>query len=130
MLSFSFGQTSIGCDGGYIAWADLNTVYEKDQSLSANLKKAHRLSCKALNPFNYKQSISLALAVFSDTTIAAIKSYMPDREDAASFLTLVNVWQTTGNSKKRFCSYRLKNALVHGNGKIDFWFAFANWLDC
>ena len=29
-FSFSVGQTSIGCGGGYIAWADLNTVYEKD----------------------------------------------------------------------------------------------------
>ena len=129
-FSFRVGQTSIGCDGGYIAWADLNTVYEKDQSLSANLKNAHSLSWKALNPFNYKQSVSLALAIFSDTTIAAIKSYMPDREDAASFLTLVNVWWTTVNSKKRFCSNMLGNALVSGDGKIDFWFAFANWLDC
>ena len=50
-FSFSVGQTSIGCGGGYIAWADLNTVNEKEQSLSANLKKAHSLSCKALNSF-------------------------------------------------------------------------------
>ena len=129
-FSFSVDQTSIGCVGGYIAWADLNTVYEKGQSLSANLKKAHSLSCKALNPFNYKQSVSLALAIFSDTNIAAIKSYMPDIEDAASFLTLVNVWWTTVNSKKRFCSNMLGNTLVRGDGKIHFWFAFANWLDC
>ena len=53
--------------------------------------------------------------MFSDTTIAAIKSYMPDREDAASFVTLVNVRWTT---------------VISGDGKIDFWFAFANWLDC
>ena len=54
---------------------------------------------------------------------------MPGREDATSFLTLVNVWWTTVNSKKRFCSNMLGNALVSGDGKIDFWFAFANWLD-
>ena len=85
--SFSFNfrndQNNISCDGGYIAWSDLNYIFDKDSLLSANLRKAHCLSCKA--------------------------------------------WMTV-NSKKRFSSNELGNALVSGDDKIHFWLSFANWL--
>ena len=85
-------REKISSGGGYIAWADLKYIYEENSQLSANLKKVYNLSYKALNPFNNKQNISLALAVFSETTLAATKCYLPDREDAASFLKLINTW--------------------------------------
>ena len=85
-------QEKINSDGGYIAWADLKLIYEEDSKLSANLKKAYSLSYKALTPYNNKQNVSLALAVFSETTIAATKCYLRGREDAASFLNLINTW--------------------------------------
>ena len=82
----------ISSGGGYIAWTDLKYYIQEDFQPSANLKKAYNLSCKALNPFNNKQNVSLALAVFSETTIAATKCYLPDREDTASFLKFINTW--------------------------------------
>ena len=119
----------ISFGGGYIAWADLKYIYEEDSQLSANLKKAYNLLYKALNPFNNKQNVSLAMAVFSETTIAATKCYLPDRKDAASFLKLINTWWKIANSKKRFCLNKLGNAMIYGNGKIEFRFSLANWLE-
>ena len=75
------------------------------------------------------QNVSLALTIFSETTIAATKCYLPDREDAASFLKLIHTWWTIANSKKRFCSNKLGNAMIYGDGKIEFWFSLANWLE-
>ena len=119
----------ISCGGGYIAWANLKYIYEEDFQLSANLKKAYNISYKTLNLFNNKQNASLALAVFSETTIAATKCYLPGREDAASFLKLINTWWTIANSKKRFCSDKLGNAMIYCDDKIEFWFSLANWLE-
>ena len=99
----------ISSGGGYIACANLNYIYEEDSQLSANLKKAYNISYKALNLFNNKQNVSLALAVFSEITIAATKCYLLGREDVASFLKLINTWWTIANSKKRFCSNKLEN---------------------
>jgi len=75
-----------------ITWADLKYGLEHDHKLSANLRKAHKLTLKALNPFNNKHSVPLALAVVDGTTIAAEKLHLPHRKDAASFLTLIKVF--------------------------------------
>jgi len=56
------------------------------------LRKAHKLTLKALNPFNNKHSVPLALAVVDVTTIAAEKLHLPHRKDAANFLTLIKVF--------------------------------------
>ena len=129
-FDFDIGdQEKIHPDGGYIAWADLEHIYEEDSKLSANLKKAYSLSYKVLTRYNNKQNVSLALAVFSETTIAAAKCYLPGREDAASFLKLINTWWTIANSKKRYCSNKLGNAMIPDDGKIEFWFSLANWLE-
>ena len=105
-------------------------ISEEDSKLSANLKTAYSLSYKALTPYNNKENVSLALGVFSETTIAATKCYLPGREDAASFLKLINTWWTIANFKKRYCSNKLGNAMIPGpgDGKIEFWFSLANCL--
>ena len=69
------------------------------------------------------------MAVFSETTIAATKCYLPGREDTASFLKLINTWWTIANSKKRYCSNQLGNAMIPGDGKIECWFSLENWLE-
>ena len=38
--------------GGFIQWKDLYDIYDKDKGLSANLKKAPKLSYQALHPGN------------------------------------------------------------------------------
>ena len=63
----------------------LHQLYERDELLQGNLRKAPQLTYKATHPGNNKQDVPLALAVFDETTSAAIRSYFADMEDAASF---------------------------------------------
>ena len=82
-----------------------------------------------LHPGDRKQSVSTALAIFHETTNAALVSYFPDRQDSAQFLSLFSIWWTISNSKSKFnSSNNLGNAAVHGDGKPQFLRAFADWL--
>ena len=74
---------------GYITWSDLHKIYEKDEELTAGLKKAHKLTYTSLHPGNNKQNVSLVQAIFDESTIAAVKSYLPERHNMAGFLTLI-----------------------------------------
>lgn len=129
-FSFEIGKfASIASQGGYIAWNDLTSIFDNDAKLDANLRQAHKLTLKSLYPYNNKQNVALALAVFDETTIAAAESYLPKRNDAVEFLTLINIWWTIVNSKKRFSVNKLANALVCGDGKVSFLMEFSNWLE-
>ena len=108
----------------------LHQIHEKDELLQGNLKKAHKLSYKATHPGNNKQYVPLALAVFDKTTSAVIRSYFPDREDAASFLNLFHNVFVIFNSKERFSSTnKLGNAAVQGDHKPEFFRALADWIE-
>ena len=107
----------------------MHKVYDKDQALQSNLKKAHKLSYRSLHPGNNKQNVSLALSIFDETTIAAIKSYFPERDDMSSFLENFQKWWTIANSKQRFSPNPLGNAAVAGDGKTHFFMALANWVE-
>ena len=85
-FKFDKFKDTIDVPEGYISWKMLYEVYEQDQSLQANLRKAPKLTYQALHPGNDKQNVSLALAVFDETTSTAMKSYFPNKNDAASFL--------------------------------------------
>ena len=67
-------------------------VFESVVNLHANLKKAPRLTTKVLHPCNCKQNVPNALAIFNETTIAAWKSYFPEKASAAALLTLFSKW--------------------------------------
>ena len=97
--------------------------------MQGNLKKAPKLTYKALHPGNNKQDVNLALAIFHKTTVAACKSYLLERHDMSSFLTLVNKWWTIANAKKRFVPNALGNAITAGDGKMDFLQGFAGCLE-
>ena len=76
-----------------------------------------------------KQSVSTALAILHETTIAPLVSYFPDRQDRAQFLSLFSIRWTISNSNFKFnSSNNLGNAAVHGNGKPLFLRAFADWM--
>ena len=109
---------SIHFPAGYITWSDLHTIYDKDEKLASNLKKAHKLTYTALHPGNNKQNVPLALAIFDESTIAATKSYLPERHDIAGFLTLIQKWWTVANSKQRFSPNVLGNAIIRGMVKL------------
>ena len=55
------------------------------------MRKAPKLSYQALHPGNNKQNVPLALALFHDTTRAAVKSYYPNREVVSGFLNVIHI---------------------------------------
>ena len=81
--------------------------------MQGNLKKAPKLTYKALHPANNKQDVNLALAIFHETTVAACKSYLPERQDMPSCVTFVNKWWMIANAKKRSASNVLGQGLAN-----------------
>ena len=114
---------------GYISWRDFKDVHEEDTKLKANLRKAPKLTYEVLHPGHNKQNVNFALAIFHDTTIAAIKSYFPSRQDVTEFLSAINVWWKIVNSKQKFYPDDIADAITLGDGKVDFLRAFAEWLE-
>ena len=56
-----------------------------------------------------KQHVNFAIAVFDETTMVVIKSYLPEWKDMAGFLILILKWWIIVNSQKRFTSNKLVN---------------------
>ena len=108
---------------GFISWEDLHGICNEDSKLVANFRKAHKLNYSVMHPGNNK-----ALAVCDETTIVTIRSYLPDRKDMAGFLTLILTWWTIVNSRKRFTSNKLANAIIVGDGKNNFLRSFSDWI--
>ena len=73
-FNFTLFTEPIVVPDGYITWSLLHRVYDRDQLLNANLRQAYQLNYRALHPGNNKQSVPLALAVFDETTSAAIRN--------------------------------------------------------
>ena len=99
---FNSETLSIHVPCGEISWSLLHAVYDNDEKLNANLRKAPKLTYSTLHPGNNKQNVQLALNIFHETTVAAVKSYFPERTDAAQFLKLVGTWWSITNSKSRY----------------------------
>ena len=93
------------------------------------MKKAYKITYQVLHPGNNKQSFNLAQAIFDETTIAAFKSYFPDRHDIYGFLYIINVWWQISNSKSRYSPSLLNNAVIADDGKPEFLTYFADWLE-
>ena len=87
---FNINEEAIESSPVYIAWSDLKLIYDEDCKLSANLRKAHKLTFKSLHPFSNKQNVSLALNIFDKSTIAGCKCYCPQRKNMQSFLIMIN----------------------------------------
>ena len=103
---------------GEIAWKAFHDVFERDANLYANLRKAPKLTTKVLHPGNCKQNVSNALAIFDETTIAAVKSHFPEKASAPVNLTLCSKWWVLSNSKARYSTANyLGNAAVIGDNK-------------
>ena len=127
-FSYNQGNIQLHCPQGYIDWADLYDIYGKDKELKENLRKAPELSYQALHPGNNKQNYPPARALFRDTTIAAAKSYYPNREDVSGFLNVIHTSWTMCNSKQRYCANPLGNAIVLKDNKTNFFRLFAFWV--
>ena len=128
-FAFQISNTSVSSETGSIAWTDIHKIYDKDMILNAKLRKAPKLTFKALHPSENKQNVNLAIAIFHETTIAACESYFPDRTDISNFLKLILCWWTIANSNKRFTSNFLSNAVILNDGKIDFYQKLSDWIE-
>ena len=119
----------INVPGGEIAWKTFRDVFERDANLHANFRKAPNLKTKVLYPGNCKQNVSNALAIFDETTIAAMKSYFPEKASATAFLTLFSKWWVFSNSKARYSTANyLGNAAAVGDNKPCFLRTMADWI--
>ena len=128
-FNFTVCGMHISSSPGYISWHDLHRIHERDQKLQACLRKAPKLSHKCLHPGNDKQNTSLALGIFHETTMAACRSYFPERNDVANFLNLILTWWTISNSNNKYNPNILGNAITKGDGKLCFFEKFADWLE-
>ena len=72
----------------FISWKLFYEIQEKYKKLGGNFKKAPKPTYSAVHPENNKSNVTLVLAIFHEATTAAMKSYFPDRLDAANFLSL------------------------------------------
>ena len=88
--SFSFNnfKDPINFQDGELSWKTFHEVNEKDALLEAHLKKAPKINSKVLHPGNCKQNVPAALAIFDETTSAAIEQYFPEWKEAAKFFQL------------------------------------------
>ena len=120
-MYFNSESFSIHVPGGEISWSLLHAVHDCDESLNANLRKAPKLTYSPLHPGNNKQNVQLALNIFHESTVVSVKSYFPERSDAAQFLKLVGTWWTRTNSSNRY-------RCIVGHNKVEFLRCFASWL--
>ena len=120
---------NINCPAGYIRWKDLYDIYDFYKELKGHFRKAPKLSYETLHSKKNKQNVPLALSIIHETTIAASKSYLPNRADVANFLTIFNTRWTISNSKHRFTPNVLGNAIVLEDKKLEFYRVVAKWTE-
>ena len=119
----------IDLPAGEITWKMLHDVFEQDETLQGNLRKANKLTYKVLHPGDNKQSMPLALAIFHATTSAALESYFPEHNSASKFLELINIWWTMSNSKQKLnMNFHLGDAARLNDCKPEFFRKLAVWF--
>lgn len=128
-FDFQLNDINIASEAGYISWGDLHKIHDIDATMNGNLRMARKLTYQSLHPGNKKQNVSLALSVFDETTIAASRSYFPNRPDMSSFLQLINSWWLISNSKVRFHPNALGNAIVKNDSRLKFLSELADWFE-
>ena len=88
-FQFDLFHDTIHVSEFYISWSVFHEVHERDENLQGHLRKTPKITYQVAHPGNNgQQSVLLTLEIFQESTTAAIKSYFPNRPDAANFLTL------------------------------------------
>ena len=94
------------------------------------MKAAPKLTASVLHPGNCKQSVPVALVIFHPSTSAAIKNYFPERDDAATFLTLIYTSWTIPNSNRDIITVTELGTLPYLITKnLNFSRVFADWIE-
>ena len=73
---------------GEIKLKFFHDVNNKDPLLEVNFRKTPKLTTKILHPRNCKQNVPTSLAIFHETTAAAIQPYFQDQKNTVEFLKL------------------------------------------
>ena len=131
LFQFDLFHDAIHVPDCYISWSIFHEVHERDENLQAHLRKAPKITYQVTHPGNNKQqSVLLPLAIFQESTTAAIKSYFPNRLDAANFLTLFYKVFVICNLKQRFnAASQPGNAVIQGDHKPEFLLLVIYWVD-
>ena len=111
-----------------VSWK-LFHVFEKYSLLEATLRKAPKITHQVLHPGNCKQNVPVALAIFHESTSAAVTSYFPEKKNEAEFLKLFNTWWIISNSKVQFSNHILGQAAKKDDGKPEFCRVLADWIE-
>ena len=128
-LDVSLMDVSITSGPGIIRWSIFHRIHEHDLSIECHMRKAPKITYQSLHPGNNKQSVPLTLAIFDlTTTTTAIRQYFPEEITTSSFLSLIYNWWLVVNAKERFHPNIVGNALIAGDGKIEFLRQFSDWL--
>ena len=114
---------------GFVRWSYLHQIQAKDLDLNAHLRKVPKVGYKVLHPGNNTQSVPLALAIFEETTITAIRSYLPEEQTTDDFLQLFHFWWLIVNSKERFHPNPTGNALKMNDSRCDLLRMISLWLE-
>ena len=93
------------------------------------MRKAPKITHKVLHPGNCKQNVPVALAIFHESTSAAVTSYFPEKKNEAEFLKLFNTWWIISNSKVQFSNHILGQAAKKDDGKPEFCRVLADWIE-
>ena len=78
---------------------------------------------------NCKQKVSVALAIFYESTSAVLTSYFPEKNNEAEFLKLFNTWWIISNSKVQFSNHILGHAAKKDDRKPEFCCALADRIE-
>ena len=126
-------EDPISFKGDQIFWKLFHDIFEKDSLLEVNLRRAPRIAHKKLHPGNCKQNVLVAIAIFHESTSAALTSYFPEKKNEAEFLKLFDTWWIISNSKVQFSNHILGHAaqkrwpetgILSCTGRLD-----ANWCN-
>ena len=122
-------EISMHVPAGFVRWSYLHPIQAKDLDLNAHLRKAPKVNYKVLHPGNNKKSVPLALAIFEETTIAAIRGYLPGKQSTADFPQLFHFWWLIVNSKEIFHPNPIGNALKMNDSRCDLLRMIGLWLE-
>ena len=80
-------------------------------------------------PGNCKQNVSVALAIFHESTSVALASYFNEKKIEAEFWKYFNTWQIISNPKVQFSNHILGHATRKDDGKPGFCRALVDWIE-
>ena len=115
--------------GGQVSWKLVHDSFEKDCLLEAKLRKAPKITHKVLRPGDCKQNVLVALAIFHESTSAALTSYFPEKKNEPEFLKLFNIRRIISNSKVQFSNHILGHAAKKDGWKPEFCRALTDWIE-